>query len=170
MGKKVKKLGGSDAPSKTTGEDEGEHQDQQDASSESEGATQAQEASPQETQQHKWKEGDPWKDSGPTLGEYMDAGYKADTYPPRGYTDKRTDDELKAASVVEEHDPLRERPPMPAKDKIAESRKALDTPLEPGQAFFEAGDGFIMVGEADRPHLWYKAGNNGDGCHINKKR
>lgn len=34
---------------------------------------------------------------GPTLPQYIKAGYKAENYPPRGYADKRTAEELEAA-------------------------------------------------------------------------
>lgn len=53
---------------------------------------------------------------------------------------------------------------------IAESRKALDHPLQAGQAFFEAPDGHIIVAESDRPHVWYRQGNNGEGMWINPRR
>jgi hypothetical protein len=53
---------------------------------------------------------------------------------------------------------------------VAESRKALLQPLGAGQAFFEAPDGYIVVGEADRPHAIYRQGNNGRGMKINQMR
>jgi len=34
---------------------------------------------------------------GPTLSEFVKAGYKAENYPPQGYADKRTPEELKDA-------------------------------------------------------------------------
>lgn len=37
---------------------------------------------------------------GPTLKEFTDAGYSADKYPPQGYTDKRTPEELESAKTV----------------------------------------------------------------------
>ena len=43
-------------------------------------------------------------------------------------------------------------------------------PLGPGQKYFEAPDGTILIGEADMPHLWYRAGNDGKGMFINPKR
>lgn len=54
--------------------------------------------------------------------------------------------------------------------RIAESRKALETPLEPGQAFFESPEGFIQVGEADAPHVWCRHANGGKGMWINPYR
>ncbi len=43
-------------------------------------------------------------------------------------------------------------------------------PLGPGQAYFEAPDGTVLVGEADKAQLWYRAGNGGKGMFINQKR
>lgn len=43
-------------------------------------------------------------------------------------------------------------------------------PLGPGQKYFEAPDGTILIGEADMPHLWYRAGNGGKGEWINPRR
>lgn len=57
-----------------------------------------------------------------------------------------------------------------AAERIAESRKALTEPLGPDQAFFEAPDGFIMVGDKDRRSLLYRAGNGGKGMLINQRR
>lgn len=34
---------------------------------------------------------------GPTLPQFVEAGYLAENYPPKGYTDKRTDEELAEA-------------------------------------------------------------------------
>lgn len=53
---------------------------------------------------------------------------------------------------------------------IEESRKVLEHPLPPGQKFFEAPNGFIMVGEAGMGRILYRAGNNGKGMYINPKR
>lgn len=43
-------------------------------------------------------------------------------------------------------------------------------PLGPGQAYFEAPDGTIVIGEDTRNEIWHRAGNNGKGCWINRKR
>ena len=43
-------------------------------------------------------------------------------------------------------------------------------PLGPGQKYFEAPTGEILIGEADMPHLWFRAGNEGKGMFINPKR
>lgn len=44
-------------------------------------------------------------------------------------------------------------------------------PLAHGEAYFEDGPtGTIIVGDATRDQVWFRAGNNGKGCWINKKR
>lgn len=53
---------------------------------------------------------------------------------------------------------------------IEESRKVLEHPLSPGQRFFEAPDGYIIVGEADAQKILYRAGNDGKGMYINPMR
>lgn len=55
-------------------------------------------------------------------------------------------------------------------ERIAESREALKHPLAPGMKFFEAPDGYIIVGEANRDHVPYRYGNNGKGMSINPRR
>lgn len=65
---------------------------------------------------------------------------------------------------------FKEKPPASDAERIAESRRALDQKLAPGQCFFEAPDGYVMIGEADRPHAWYREGNGGHGCWINPRR
>jgi hypothetical protein len=53
---------------------------------------------------------------------------------------------------------------------IAESRKLLETPLSPGQAFFESPEGFVMVDEETRGRVWCRQANKGQGLWINSKR
>lgn len=55
-------------------------------------------------------------------------------------------------------------PPMPVQEK-----PKLE-PLGPGQKYFEAADGEILIGEADKSQLWYRKGNGGNGCWINPRR
>lgn len=43
-------------------------------------------------------------------------------------------------------------------------------PILPSQAYFEAPDGTILVGEASADRMWYRAGNDGKGMWINRKR
>ena len=41
------------------------------------------------------------REDGPTLQQYIDAGYKAATYPPFGYASKASDEEIKEAVEAE---------------------------------------------------------------------
>jgi hypothetical protein len=43
-------------------------------------------------------------------------------------------------------------------------------PLGPGQKYFEAPSGEILIGEEDATHIWWRAGNGGKGMFINPKR
>lgn len=43
-------------------------------------------------------------------------------------------------------------------------------PLGPGQKYFEAPSGEILIGEEDATHMWWRAGNGGKGMFINPKR
>lgn len=70
--------------------------------------------------------------------------------------------EVKEAVVVNE-----EKKEEPA--KAVQVKPKLE-PLGPGQKYFEAPDGTILIGEADMPHLWYRAGNEGKGLWINPRR
>jgi hypothetical protein len=53
-------------------------------------------------------------------------------------------------------------------ERIAESRKALEQPLPPGMAFFEAPDGYIVVAESNRPHVLDR--RHGKSSLINPRR
>lgn len=70
--------------------------------------------------------------------------------------------EFKEAVVVNE-----EKKEEPA--KAVQVKPKLE-PLGPGQKYFEAPTGEILIGEADMPHLWFRAGNEGKGMFINPKR
>ena len=70
--------------------------------------------------------------------------------------------EVKEAVVINE-----EKKEEPA--KAVQVKPKLE-PLGPGQKYFEAPDGTILIGEADMPQLWYRAGNEGRGMFINPKR
>lgn len=48
--------------------------------------------------------------------------------------------------------------------------KRILEPLQPGQKYFEAPDGTIIIGEADKQQIWYRGGNDGKGAYINPKR
>jgi hypothetical protein len=38
---------------------------------------------------------------GPTVAEYVDAGYQASTYPPKGYSSRSTNEEIEAAIAAQ---------------------------------------------------------------------
>lgn len=58
------------------------------------------------------------------------------------------------------------------KEEIKETKKDIVLePLQPGEAYFEDGpSGTVVIGDASRDQIWFRAGNNGKGCWINKKR
>lgn len=58
----------------------------------------------------------------------------------------------------------------PIEIRIQESREALKQPLGPGQVYFETPDGEIIIGEADRPHVWSRNMNGGHGGWANPRR
>jgi len=41
------------------------------------------------------------RDDGPTIEEYVKAGFKASTYPPKGYASKSSEEDVKKAVVAE---------------------------------------------------------------------
>lgn len=43
-------------------------------------------------------------------------------------------------------------------------------PLAPGQAYFEAPDGTVIIGEDTKNEIWYRSLNDGKGGWINRKR
>lgn len=63
-----------------------------------------------------------------------------------------------------------ERPAASWAQQIVESRKALSHPLPPGMAFFEAPDGYILMGEDTKDHILLRGYDNGKGLLINKRR
>ena len=85
---------------------------------------------------------------------------------PRGIPNKKKEDVKPTATtneVVEAAKP--EKAPAasePAKPKLE--------PLAVGQAYFEAPDGTIIIGDETKNEIWYRAGNGGKGMFINKKR
>ena len=70
--------------------------------------------------------------------------------------------EVKEAVVVNE-----EKKEEPA--KAVQVKPKLE-PLGPGQKYFEAPSGEILIGEEGAPHMWWRAGNGGKGMFINPKR
>jgi len=60
-------------------------------------------------------------------------------------------------------------------EKKEEPAKAVQVkpklePLGPGQRYFEAPTGEILIGEDTNPHMWFRQGNGGKGMWINPKR
>jgi hypothetical protein len=56
------------------------------------------------------------------------------------------------------------------KEKVLKKEPVKLEPLQVGQAYFEAPDGTVIIGEDTKNEIWYRAGNNGKGMYINKKR
>ena len=52
----------------------------------------------------------------------------------------------------------------------AEPVKEKLEPLQPGQRYFEAPTGEIIVGEATKSQIWFRKLNNGKGGWINPRR
>lgn len=70
------------------------------------------------------------------------------------------------AKVSEPKPVVKEKP-----DEAKETKKErVLEPLQPGQKYFEAPDGTIIVGESDKQQVWYRQGDGGRGCYINPKR
>lgn len=80
--------------------------------------------------------------------------------------------EVLEAPKKKEFDPneLREKPSASIAERISESRKSLDHPLQEGQAFFESPDGEILVGNSDSHRMWSRTMNKGQGGWCNKRR
>lgn len=66
--------------------------------------------------------------------------------------------------------PKKQKPLTEEQVRIADSRKSLESPLAEGMAFFESPEGYIIVAESTRPHVWCGKANDGKGMFINPKR
>lgn len=71
--------------------------------------------------------------------------------------------EQKASEVIN-HEEKREEI-----TKAVQVKAELD-PLGPGQKYFEAPTGEVLIGEESATHMWWRAGNGGKGMWINPKR
>ncbi len=69
----------------------------------------------------------------------------------------------------EEKEPVRVLKTVEDKDVLRVLKEKLE-PLQPGQKYFEAPDGTIVIGEEDKQQLWYRKLNGGNGGWINPKR
>lgn len=85
---------------------------------------------------------------------------------PKGSTNK------KKIEVVAPIVPQETKPEVKhvRKEEVKETKEVKLEPLGPGQRYFEASDGTILIGEADKNQLWYRNGDGGKGCWINPKR
>jgi len=72
-------------------------------------------------------------------------------------------------TLIEEHE-IEVKPKEKVNEAKKEEKKGVLEPLQPGQKYFEAPDGTVIIGEADKQQVWYRAGNEGKGCYINPKR
>ena len=74
------------------------------------------------------------------------------------------------------------KPEVKIEAKKEETKKVVDVlnqsqavkvleKLEPGQCYFEDGPtGTVLIGDSNRDQVWFRGGNGGKGCWINKKR
>lgn len=103
--------------------------------------------------------------------------------PPKGWRKNGVtpaEEVVKGQEVVEPVEEVKAEPESKsvemAKELSAEltpiqvSRKSLEQVLAEGQAFFEAPDGYIVVGDSTADRVFYRAGNNGRGIWINRRR
>lgn len=102
--------------------------------------------------------------------------------PPKGWRKNTAQDapvESKEIQTVQAIEPVKVEKPVSTGDRVAgtvyppeieKSREVLKHQLAPGQAFFEAPDGFVIVGEESKDRAFYRAGNNGKGLWINRMR
>ncbi len=92
---------------------------------------------------------------------------------PLGSKNKST--EVVKDAVVTEITEQKEKGSSHEEERKERTEKALLVkpklePLGPGQKYFEAPSGEILIGEEDATHMWWRAGNGGKGMFINPKR
>lgn len=92
---------------------------------------------------------------------------------PLGSKNKST--EVVKDAVVPEITEQKEKGSSHEEERKERTEKALLVkpklePLGPGQKYFEAPSGEILIGEEDATHMWWRAGNGGKGMFINPKR
>jgi hypothetical protein len=92
---------------------------------------------------------------------------------PLGSKNKST--EVVKDAVVTEITEQKEKGSSHEEERKERTEKALLVkpklePLGPGQKYFEAPSGEILIGEEDATHIWWRAGNGGKGMFINPKR
>jgi hypothetical protein len=100
---------------------------------------------------------------------------------PRGRPKKFTKEKIKEiVKELKEAAPIVEQPkPEVIQDVKKEEKKEIPVlspvkealePLQPGQKYFEAPTGEIVIGEADKQQIFFRKLNNGKGGWINPKR
>lgn len=94
---------------------------------------------------------------GQTLEQHIASGLPKETYPLPGFAARVENKPVVGVKTAKQM-------------KIDESREVLKHPLLPGQQLFEAPDGYIIVGDADKAHVWYQDLNDGKGGMINPRR
>lgn len=67
------------------------------------------------------------RDDGPTIAEFIAAGYPASNYPPKGYVSKSTDDEI-AAAIADEAAKTKQPEPAP----VTPAPEQPEQPEQPG--------------------------------------
>lgn len=79
---------------------------------------------------------------------------------PKGIPNKKIEEPVKKEIVKE----------APIETKKAEEKKPVLDVLQPGQKYFEAPDGEIIIGEESKSQIWHRKLNNGRGGWVNPKR
>jgi hypothetical protein len=92
---------------------------------------------------------------------------------PAGSKNKKT--EVVENDVIPQVSEQAESEVVSHEEKREETAKAVQVKpalqaLGPGQKYFEAPTGEILIGEADATHMWWRAGNGGKGQWINPRR
>jgi hypothetical protein len=89
---------------------------------------------------------------------------------PRGIPNKLKEE--KTQTATNNYVPV---PPVIAKEQPIEAKEKAQTkpvlePLQPGQKYFEAPDGDIIIGEDTKSQIWHRKLNGGRGGWVNPKR
>lgn len=56
------------------------------------------------------------------------------------------------------------------REEVLKAAAPTVEPLGPGQKYFEAPDGTMLIGEATANQIWYRNGNGGKGMWVNPRR
>lgn len=102
------------------------------------------------------KKGGALRDDGPTVAEYVEAGYQAANYPPAGYASRSTPEEIEAAIAAQEKPAQVEIPADWAElhhtkqIALAKALAGADIVPDAGQTVTEAAREIIAVAVAER--------------------